>query len=109
MITKAQYSQNPDDLHEAYYLQFAKIAGMVVPIVLYEKCKEAYKNGDSNLNTIPLQEWDRHVAPYSCGIARANMKINGVQSWSLAEGVCAIKASIIKRIKQERPRKKCSH
>lgn len=104
MITRQQYMQDPDNLFETYYLQIAKIAGIVVPHVLYEQSREAYNNGDLLLNTIPVEIWDRHVFPYKAGIARANLKINGQNMWCLSDGVCALKVKIIKRIKQFRPR-----
>jgi hypothetical protein len=96
MLTRKQYMASSDQLHHAYYLQLAQMAGLgarSLPVGL-DKIREALKT-DEHLNNIRLTLWD--AAALNCKsrvsdyIAKCEeSKHKGL--WSLGDGVCILKA-----------------
>jgi hypothetical protein len=94
MITRKEYMADSSNLHQAYYLETAQMAGLTahnLPVSV-DKIREALKT-DRNLNNIPLQWWDACVTSWvRSAIARVNVEKEGQRASSLSDGVCALKA-----------------
>lgn len=89
MITRKEYMANSRELHHPYHAEIAKAAG--VNINDPEQYREELAR-DRHLNTRPLLYWDRMAACHRAGISR-ELKLRG-DFWSLASGVCTVKAAI---------------
>jgi hypothetical protein len=94
MITRKEYMADSANLHQAYYLETALMAGLTgnsLPVSV-AKIREALQV-DRNLNNIPLQRWDACVSPWvRSAIAQVNIQKEGHCASSLSDGVCALKA-----------------
>lgn len=94
MITRQEYMADSENLHQAYYLETAQMAGLSVvnlptSIANIRKALET----DKNLNNISLQAWDYCVtSSVRAAIARVNVEKEGQHASSLSDGVCALKA-----------------
>ena len=78
--------------HQEYYSAIAKDAGVSFWNAGHEflRCvRAALDNGDENLNSIPLDVWDRYAVAARSSTARA-FERHG-DCWSLAGGVCLAK------------------
>jgi hypothetical protein len=55
-ITRSEYMENSNELHHAYYLQFAteSTKAFVLSSLTVESIKEALNNGDEHLNKIKI-------------------------------------------------------
>lgn len=91
MITHKEYMADSKALHQAYYLEIAKDAGLRLNFDMVVKAKRALAEGDYYLNTIPLAQWDMLSGLSSVSIGRA-CKAHGAGGYSLGNGVCAYKA-----------------
>lgn len=79
--------------HHAYYLEIAQAAGLnagALPVTL-ENIREAIQT-DEHLNNIPLNKWDWFAQANMKAIGRAARERGDVNSHTLGNGVCALKA-----------------
>lgn len=88
MLMRKDYMANSSNLHAAYYEEIATAAGVRISKDLLKRCRQST---DEHFNDIGLPVWDNAAASYDSSIGRA-MKARG-DSWSLAGGVCTMKAS----------------
>jgi hypothetical protein len=79
--------------HDEYYRAVVRTAGLhysdTHPDVA--KWREHLAAGDVHLNRLPLVYWDRLAGLAQASLARA-LRAHG-DAWSLAGGVCAVKAA----------------
>jgi hypothetical protein len=56
LITRNEYMKNSSELHHVYYLQFAtkSTESFILNSLTVEGIKEAFNNGDKNLNNIKI-------------------------------------------------------
>lgn len=91
MITRREYMSDSEKLHHRYYLEMGREAGIsYAKSQELPRIKEAIKNGDKHLNTIPLKEWDNRGNWTQASVNTAMLKRG--DSWSLAGSVCVHKA-----------------
>lgn len=94
LITRAEYMADSKNLHQAYYLELARHAGLTertLPVSL-ERIRKALET-DEHMNNIPLYLWDLCVTPHvRSAIAQVNIVKEGTCTSSLNDGVCALKA-----------------
>lgn len=91
MITYSEYMADSSNLHQAFYLEVAKAAGIsYANSEDLPKIAKALKH-DENLNNIPLYIWDRWAIFTARAVGEA-LKARGT-FYSLASGVCAHKAA----------------
>ena len=86
MNTRKQY-MNKECTHQEYYEEIGKEAGVVIPDDVMNHVR---KSTDEHLNDIPLYIWDRTAGWFKHQIAIAKQKRGDF--WSLAGGVCVVKA-----------------
>ncbi len=91
MITRAQYMDG-DATHAAYYGDLATSVGLsYAGCDWIESVRNALRDGDDHLNSIPLATWDTRGAwMLQSRVARAAFKARG-DSVSLAGLVCVCK------------------
>lgn len=91
MIAYKEYMADSQNLHQSFYLEVAKEAGISYANSNdLPKIKEALKH-DENLNNIPLAFWDKRAIFTASAVGKA-LKARGT-FYSLASGVCAHKAA----------------
>lgn len=88
-MTRQEYMQAPNGLHEDYYLQFAT---QTIKARTKAMIKLILNSKDKNFNDIDLRYWDDISKAAFDELARVNFNINGSRSASLSDGVCAAKA-----------------
>lgn len=92
IITRAEYMKDSRNLHQAYYLQIARMAGLKarhLPVPV-ESIREALKT-DEHLNNIPLSLWDNAAFRVKAQVKRAERECGDTAPADL-DGVCALKA-----------------
>lgn len=90
MITRKEYMQNSSELHQAYYLEIALAAGLTAEIFPADMVAQIKASTDKHLNDVSMARWDALALGYASAIRRAS-KERGDQ-YSLAQGVCTLKA-----------------
>jgi hypothetical protein len=92
MIMRSDYMNNPT-LHHAYYLEIAQAAGLTARSLPADVAtiREKLKT-DEHLNNIPLGRWDSQALNNMSAIGRASKERGDVNSHTLCNGVCALKA-----------------
>jgi hypothetical protein len=92
MITRNEYIQNSNVLHNAYYEQFVEktIINYVIQRFTTPRLVQAYLR-DNRFNTIPLSEWDSAVS--SLWDSSENTFPKAFYLLSLAGAVCVLKAA----------------
>lgn len=90
-MTRQQY-MNKEVTHDQYYASLAEAAGITVPDSIVEATRNALKQGDEHLNSIPLHTWDmlggNDINNFKL---RAELKQRG-DFYSMSCGVCMRKA-----------------
>ena len=90
-ITRQRYLSG-EVSYEDYYVSLADIAGITFDPEFVSKVRQALEEGDADLNSIPLQQWDdmclsdRHNVELDAELRRRK------DTLSLATGVCMRKA-----------------
>jgi hypothetical protein len=92
LLTRDAYMKDSRNLHQTYYLQIARMAGLRannLPVSI-ERIREALKT-DQHLNNIPLRLWDLKASHVAGAVMRAERKCGDTAPAPL-DGVCALKA-----------------
>lgn len=88
MITRKDYMADSANLHQAYYLEVALAARLMVPDWIMEDVR---KSTDPNLNDIALGRWDALAGARPNPSLVSALKARG-DVYSIAGSVCAYKA-----------------
>lgn len=99
MFTRKDYMENKCT-HQEYYSQFVNsiVKDTVRNLISVEKIKNS---NDKHFHDIPLAQWDRISNWLQEYIARINLNLNGIATYSIAEGVCVAKEAA-RQIKEEK-------
>ena len=98
-FSRADYMSKKCSHHE-YYSQFVNSTMKNFILDKYPKKKLSQLfSEDEHLNNIPISWWDNLANYFRREVAATNKIINGQNTWSLSDGVCALKAAAREIIK----------
>lgn len=91
MITRAEYMADSERLHQAYYLEIALEAPIMLTLPFgIRTIIAAFQEGDPHLNTLSLPQWDNYSVRQQHYMRQPLKRRN--DSYSLGTGVCILKA-----------------
>lgn len=84
-----------------YYTTLAQVAGVSFPPAFLARCAAAYAEGDTNLNTIPLAEWDAMARLDRFNVALVTELRSRGDFLTAAGSVCIRKAEVVRLLESK--------